>query len=106
MGKPEGQVEDYLIKRCEEHNFLCYKFVSPGRNGVPDRIIIGRGHTVFIELKAPNGTPSAQQILNAKRMTAAGADVRFCFSKEAIDEFFEEALTWKNRKKRTFEPPI
>ena len=99
MGKPEGKVEDYLIKKCEEHGFLCYKFVSPGRNGVPDRIVIGRGHTVFIELKSEDGKPSKLQLLNAKRMTEAGADVRFCFSKSEIDMFFEQALKWRNRNK-------
>lgn len=105
MGKPEGQVEDYLIKKCEEYGFLCYKFTSPGRKGVPDRIVIGRGHTVFIELKAENGTPSKLQLLNAQRMIQAGADVRFCFSKSEIDEFFNEALTWRNRKNKSFTPP-
>ena len=105
MGKPEGQVEDYLIKKCNEHDFLCYKFVSPGRNGVPDRIVIGRGHIVFIELKSEDGHPSKLQLLNAQRMTEKGADVRFCFSKEEIDEFFVEALTWRNRKNRNFTPP-
>ena len=94
MGKPEGKVENYLIKQCEKHDFLCFKFVSPGRKGVPDRIVIGRGHTVFIELKSEDGTPSKQQKLVIRKMLGAGADVRLCYTKEEVDIFFKEALQW------------
>lgn len=30
------------------------KFVSPGYSGVPDRIVLFKGHVYFVELKAPN----------------------------------------------------
>lgn len=95
MGKPEGKVEDYLISRCEKSGFLCYKFVSPGRRGVPDRIVIGRGHVVFIELKSENGEPSEIQKLVMRRMRAAGADVRLCYTKPEVDRFMEEAESWQ-----------
>ena len=49
MGKAEGYVEDYLIKQAKAHNHLCFKFISPGIDGVPDRILIGNGKTIFIE---------------------------------------------------------
>ena len=52
MGKPEGTIENYLIKKATENNCLCYKFVSPGKRGVPDRIVIGKGKTIFVELKS------------------------------------------------------
>jgi hypothetical protein len=94
MGKPEARVENYLLDSATKHGFLCYKFTSPGRRGVPDRIIIGRGHTVFIETKAPDGEPSKIQKLTIKRMRAAGADVRLCYTRQQVDEFFEEALQW------------
>ena len=29
MGKPEGIIEDYLIKQAENHDSVCYKFTSP-----------------------------------------------------------------------------
>ena len=90
MGKPEGRVENYLVDKCKEHGFLCFKFVSPGRRGVPDRIVIGNGRTVFIELKAPEGTPSELQKLTIRKMRAVGADVRICYSRQQIDEFFKE----------------
>ena len=38
----ESSIESYLVRKVKEHGGLCYKFVSPGNPGVPDRIIITR----------------------------------------------------------------
>ena len=58
----EAVVERYFKKRCESEGFLCYKFTSPGTDGVPDRVIIGHGLTVFVELKAPGEKPRKLQV--------------------------------------------
>ena len=55
MGQAEGIVETYLKKECEKQNFTCYKFTSPGTTGVPDRIVIGNGQTIFVETKSSTG---------------------------------------------------
>ena len=94
MGKPEGNIEDYLIKQAEKHDFLCYKFVSPGKRGVPDRIVIGRGHTVFVELKSPTGVLSKQQVFVIGEMRKRGADVRVIANRSDVLAFFEEADEW------------
>lgn len=86
MGKPEGKVEDYLIKRCKDNNILCYKFTSPGRRGVPDRICIGRGTVLFLELKALNGTPSKWQERTVERIRNHGCYADFAYSKEQVDK--------------------
>lgn len=52
--KLESAIEDRLRKRVKLLGGLCLKFVSPGQNGVPDRIILlPGGRVVFAELKAP-----------------------------------------------------
>lgn len=94
MGKPEHRVEGYLCDKAEAYGFLHYKFTSPGRRGVPDQLLIGRGHTVFIETKAPEGQLSEIQKRVIRKMRRKGADVRCCYTREAVDAFFEEALTW------------
>ena len=99
MGKPEGIIEDYLGTQAAKNGFLFYKFTSPGHRGVPDRIIIGRGHTVFVELKSETGRLSKLQELTIAQMIKHGADVRVCNSKESIDELFLEASHWRNSKK-------
>lgn len=58
----ESKLERYLVKRCRKLGILCYKFVSPGRRGVPDRILLFQGKVVFLELKALGKIPSRLQI--------------------------------------------
>lgn len=90
MGKPEGIIEDYLYNQALKHNCLCFKFTSPGKRGVPDRIIIGYGKTIFVELKSPVGTLRKQQKLRIKEMREHGADVRVLNTKKLVDEFFKD----------------
>jgi hypothetical protein len=51
----ESEVEKKLCKRVKnELHGRAFKFVSPGQNGVPDRIIlVPMGRIYFVETKAP-----------------------------------------------------
>ena len=52
----EKEVETYLVKRVKDSGGKAYKWVSPGNDGVPDRIVImPGGKVIFVELKAPGG---------------------------------------------------
>lgn len=86
----EKKIEKYLYDKAKEHNFECMKFVSPGRRGVPDRILIGNGYTVFVEMKAPDGILSEQQKFVIDKMRRRGAIVTVLWSKSEIDKFFEQ----------------
>lgn len=88
MGKPEGAVENYLIKQADVHDSLFYKFSAWGKTGVPDRIIIGHGRTVFVELKAPGEEPRRLQKEVIKEMREHGAIVCVIDTKAGIDDFF------------------
>lgn len=92
MGKPEGTVESYLRKQANLHNYLCYKFVSPGNNGVPDRCLIGNGKTFFVETKAPGGKPRKLQEKVMEKMKNHGATVFVIDTKEKVDKLFDEIL--------------
>ena len=54
MGKlTEKEIEKRLKKRVESMGGICYKFNSPGRKHVPDRIcVLPMGVTFFVECKA------------------------------------------------------
>lgn len=93
MGRPEGQVEDYLVEQAEERGYICYKWVSPGRRGVPDRILIGNGHVIFIELKSSVGRLSKSQQLMIPRLQKHGADVRVIRSRSEVDALLRELET-------------
>lgn len=90
MGKPEGIIENYLIRQSKKHGCLCYKFTSPGKNGVPDRIVIGHGQTHFVELKSATGRLSERQKLRIQEMQKHGASVHVLNSKPQIDDFLDK----------------
>lgn len=85
MGKPEAYIENYLGAKCKRFGFLYYKFVSPGHSGVPDRIVIGNGYTIFVELKKPGEKPRKLQEKIIENMTAHGAIVFTIDNKTDID---------------------
>lgn len=63
MGSKENKVEQRLIDGVEALGGITFKFVSPGRAGVPDRVVILPGGDVhFVELKAMGGKPSRIQL--------------------------------------------
>lgn len=88
----EKHVERYLKKRVEDKGGLCLKFVSPGRRGVSDRIVISAlGFTYYVELKyGKQGDFSPAQIVFRKDLTARNVDVYNLFTKEDVDRFMDE----------------
>lgn len=58
----EAELEKKLGIWARSQGCLYYKFSSPARRGVPDRLIMGpTGKALFLELKAPGGKPTALQ---------------------------------------------
>lgn len=91
MGKAENYVEGYLYKRVKAHRGMCMKFIS-GITGVPDRIVVLAGRTVFVETKAPGETARRLQEVRHSEIRAAGGDVRVIDTREQVDVFVAEML--------------
>lgn len=89
MGQPESYVEKYLYKHVLRRGGMCLKFES-GINGVPDRVVILAGRTVFVETKAKGEKPRRLQEVQIERMRAAGADVRVADTRELVDALLDE----------------
>ena len=53
----EQTIEQALKQAVEADGGICWKLVSPGTTGVPDRICLKNGRTVFVEVKAPGRKP-------------------------------------------------
>jgi hypothetical protein len=76
----ESNLEKRLGDWAKAQGCLYYKFASPARRGVPDRVVIGPGGKVlFLELKAPGNEPTPLQtrelaILNKQGCNAHWAD--------------------------------
>lgn len=81
----ERDIEAYLVKRCKEIGALVDKFTSPQRRSVPDRLITFGGRVLFVELKATGKKPTEAQVRDHERRRAAGAEVVWLDSKEAVE---------------------
>lgn len=58
----EKEIEQKLVAEVKMMGGICPKWVSPGLNGVPDRIVLlPDGKIAFVELKAPGKKPRALQ---------------------------------------------
>ena len=87
----EATVEAYLRDRVKAQGGIAYKFVSPGTSGVPDRLIVFPGGTVYFrELKAPGKEPTPLQLLQLEKLKCLGFDAGVIDSKEGVDEFIRE----------------
>ena len=109
MGKAENKVEGYLKDQAEANGFLIYKFMS-GHDGVPDRLLIGHGHTALIETKAPDGRLRPLQKAVIERMDDHGAEIYVAYTREQVDKLLHRLIThprkrWSHaNKKGDYEP--
>lgn len=74
----EKVIENKLKIKVKEKGGLCLKFVSPGFDGVPDRIILMPGGIIaFAELKAPGKKLRPLQERRKRQLESLGFSV-FC----------------------------
>jgi hypothetical protein len=91
----ERNIEAYLRDKVKQAGGIAYKWVSPGNNGVPDRIVITpSGRVTFVELKAPGKKPTELQMFQQNRLRGLGCDVRVIDSYEKVDELIKELTVY------------
>lgn len=72
----ESTIERHLIKQVKAAGGTAYKFVSPGRRSVPDRLVLlPGGRIVFVECKAPGEQPRADQMREHEKLRKLGFKV-------------------------------
>lgn len=90
----ESSIEAKLVRMVRAKGGLCYKFVSPGNPGVPDRIVITpAGRTIYVELKTEVGRLAAVQKWQQEEMRKRGAEVRTLKGLDQVRAFVEEVLS-------------
>lgn len=73
MYREENRIERHLIRCVKERRGLCFKLISPGNSGVPDRIVLLPNYVpLFIELKAPEQKPRPLQEAVMKKISSVG----------------------------------
>ena len=83
----EKTVERELVKRVKEEGGIAYKFSSPGRRSVPDRLcLLPGGKILFVECKAPGKKPTKLQAREHERLRALGFEVVVVDGVETVKE--------------------
>lgn len=90
MGVRENKVETYLNAEIIKLGGMSRKWMSPGRDGVPDRICVVRGRVWFVEVKTIDGVLSPEQLREHDRLDECGAAVRTVYGKEGVDELIKQ----------------
>ena len=90
----EKSIERKLVEEVKKMGGLCPKFVSPGWDGVPDRMILMPGGRIaFVELKAPGKKMRPIQLVRKRQMEGFGFKV-FCIdSMDQIGGLLDEVCT-------------
>lgn len=83
MVKDKGPLEKAIEKKVCDYakslGCLVYKFTSPSRRSVPDRMFIAPGgHVWWVEFKRRGEKPTAGQAIEIEKMKAQGCVVWVC----------------------------
>ena len=86
----EKIVENHFVWAVERIGGKTYKFTSPGRKGVADRIAcLPDGSTWFVELKTKGGRLSVLQKMFMSDMALLKQNYACLWTTEQIDEFIK-----------------
>ena len=94
----EKEIEAYLVRRVKEMGGIAYKFVSPQRRSVPDRVIVIKDVPIFfVELKSSVGKLTEGQEREIARLRELGKLIFVCNSREQVDKILND-ITWVYKK--------
>ena len=69
----EKIIEQKLVAAVKKQGGICPKFVSPGFDGMPDRLVLlPFGRFAFVEVKAPGEKPRPLQLARHGRLQKLG----------------------------------
>lgn len=89
----ESAIEALLVRSVHQAGGKCYKWVSPGNSGVPDRIVIlPDSRVIFVELKTETGRTSALQDWQIGTLRGLGHAVRVLHGRHEVELFIQREV--------------
>ena len=86
----ERELEEKFRRRVKAAGGKAYKFVSPGNDGVPDRLVVLPGGRIgFVELKQKGRRPTALQQKRILELRSLGCVVMVLDRREDMDSVLE-----------------
>ena len=87
----EKTIEQKLAAAVKKHGGLSPKFVSPGFDGMPDRIVLfPDGRFACVEVKAPGEIPRPLQLARHRLLRRLGFKVYVLDDEEQIGGILDE----------------
>jgi hypothetical protein len=87
----ESYIEKRLVQEVKKRGGLAMKFVSPGLDGVPDRIVLlPGGRIAFVEVKAPGQKMRPLQLRRKEQLSDLGFKVYTLDNIEMIGGIIDE----------------
>jgi len=89
----ESSLEKKFRLEVKKHGGQALKFSSPGKRGVPDRLVlIPNGQAIFVEMKAPGKPLKPLQKKRAAELKKLGFKVYKIDSIDDIKSFIQEVF--------------
>lgn len=90
----EKEIEQKLVTEAKRCGGICPKFVSPGFDGMPDRLVLlPKGRFAFVEVKAANEKPRPLQIARHRLLSKLGFKVYVLDDVRQIGVILDEIRT-------------
>ena len=90
----EKQIEQKLVRAVKNMGGIAPKFVSPGFDGMPDRIVLlPCGHIGFVEVKAPGEKLRPLQLARHGLLRRLGFKVYVLDDEQQIGGILDEIRT-------------
>lgn len=87
----EKLIEQKLVHKVKAAGGIAPKFVSPGLDGMPDRLLLlPGGRMAFVEVKAPGEKPRPLQVARHRLLTELGFKVYALDDPEQITKILED----------------
>ena len=94
--RSEGEIQKEVVRRVRAMGFEVWITSQRKRTevsrGVPDLIIIGRGHVVFFEMKTRLGTSKPEQIQFGKAVLASGGNYHIVRHEDVAVAYLQELI--------------
>lgn len=86
----EKNIEKKLVQAVKAEGGMCPKLVSPGTDGMPDRmVLLPEAHIGFVEVKAPGEKSRPLQVRRHEQLKALGFQVSVLDDPEQIPDIIE-----------------
>lgn len=90
----EKTIEQHLVKAVKNSGGIAPKLVSPGFDGMPDRLVLLPGGKIgFVEVKAPGKEPRPLQVARHELLRRLGFKVYVLDATEQIGGILDEIRT-------------